>query len=90
MRTRGKPRPDASLPGDDLKTPPIYIGHYFLRATPIMAELNPGVLTVALLCKDLVALHRPSARCRDDQLKKGDVRLKNRRIKIYFAFQLLF
>ena len=47
MRTRGKPRPDVSFPGDDLKTPPIYIEHYFLRVTPIIVKLNPDVLTVA-------------------------------------------
>ena len=47
LRTRGTPRSDASLPGDDLKTPPIHVAHYFLGTAPIIIELNPDVLTVA-------------------------------------------
>ena len=76
LRTRGKPRPDTSFPGDDLKTPPIYIEHYFLGTTPIIVELNPVVLTVALCWKDLAALRRPSARCCDAHLVKDDLRLE--------------
>jgi hypothetical protein len=49
--------------------------HYFLGTTPIIIKLNPIVLTVALFWKDLAALHRPSAQCRDAHLVKDDLRL---------------
>ena len=75
IKNPGKTRPGASLPGDDLKTPPIHIEHYFLGTAPIIIELNPVVLTVALFWKDLAALRRPSARCRDAHLVKDDLRL---------------
>ena len=46
----------------------------FLRTTPIVVELNPIELTVALFSKDLAALRRPSARCREAHLVKDDLR----------------